>query len=283
MIILVLSITISAQNLMTIRQVFDYSIGDKLQISGKADGQPPNCDRITITDKYYSSDGDTVFYVQFHDSYISYLDWAEPPFPKLKFNFWQKTDTVFYASLNSSITTYKNWPLYDTSMYLYDTIITNSDRYCDSIINGNHYEFNSFEPEIYICHYGKGLGLVYDYYFSASAPHNLVMSQELIYYQKNGVGCGTPDNTTLGVDETLKGSSDFFFYPNPAETEVFLKNGTNQDKFECKLLNPIGQTIQEMELSGKTNRININDFKSGIYYLNIKHDNKITTLKLIKK
>lgn len=238
---LVLSSTISAQDLMTIRQVFDYSLGDKFQMSGKADGQPPNCDRITITGKYYSSDGDTVFYVQSHDSYYTYLVWSDPPYPKLHYIFYQKTDTAFYANLDSSLTTYTNWPLYNSSMYLYDTIIMNSDRYCDSIINGIHYEFNSFEPEIHICHYGKGLGLVYNYYFSASPPFNVIMSQELIYYEKNGVGCGTPDNITVGIDEILKEGSAFFFYPNPAETAVFLNNGTNQDNFKCSILSPMGQ------------------------------------------
>ncbi|MCK9423236.1 MAG: hypothetical protein M0Q38_11625 [Bacteroidales bacterium] len=47
---LAFSTTISAQDLLTVGEVFDFSIGDKFQISGKAGGQPSNCDRITIID-----------------------------------------------------------------------------------------------------------------------------------------------------------------------------------------------------------------------------------------
>jgi len=68
----ILSLTTYSQELMTIGEVFDFEIGDEFQIRGSATGQPPNADWITIIAKEYSTEGDTVFYHRYHDSYFIY-------------------------------------------------------------------------------------------------------------------------------------------------------------------------------------------------------------------
>jgi len=68
---------------------------------------------------------------------------------------------------------------YDNSMYTYDTIDFIAENYCDSVVNGCHYEKNAFEPDIIIKQFGKGFGGVEDYYFSASAiPNDVVWDHE---------------------------------------------------------------------------------------------------------
>lgn len=111
------------QELLTIGETFDFEIEDKFQYESFLPEQPPNADRITITGKYYSVNGDTVFYVQYHNSYFSTVIWY--PEPHLEYYFWTRTDTVFYTKLDSCISSYSGGAQYDTSMFLYDTL--NSD------------------------------------------------------------------------------------------------------------------------------------------------------------
>jgi hypothetical protein len=150
--VLAFSTSVAAQDLLTIGEVFDFSVGDKFQISGIGNGQPPNCDRITITGKYYSMDSDTLYYVRYHDSYNSEMLME---LPYITYHFWTKTDTVFYSGLDLNITHFRDWVAFDTSMYAYDTINAVSETYCDSILNGLHFEKNAFEPDKYIINIGK--------------------------------------------------------------------------------------------------------------------------------
>lgn len=56
----------SSQELLTIREVFDFEIEDKFHYEGLHPDQPPNAERVTIIDKYYSENGDTLFYIKYH-------------------------------------------------------------------------------------------------------------------------------------------------------------------------------------------------------------------------
>jgi hypothetical protein len=270
--------TAEAQDLLSIRQVFDYSTGDKFHRSGKANGQPPNCDRITITGKYFSGNGDTLFYVRSHDSYQSQIIWSEPP--SLEYVFSKMTDTVFYTNLDSSITKYANWKPYDSSMYVYEIINLTSERYCDSIINGYHYELNSFEPDIYIAQYGKGLGLVNNYYFSASSSSNVVWNEELIYYEKNGVGCGTPDNRTISIQEASS-FNHLSICPNPA-TDNFSFDTGNPEFLTLKIYNLKGE-LQLAERINSSNQYNCSHLPSGIYAVVCESQSNKYVGKLVKK
>ena len=84
--------SIHGQELMTIGEVFNFEIGDKFQIEGQADNEPPNADRIQIIGKYHSANGDTLHYIRYHDSYLTYVEGGE-----LHYHFWTKTDTVSYT------------------------------------------------------------------------------------------------------------------------------------------------------------------------------------------
>lgn len=49
-----LCLSLSGQELMTIGEVFNFEINDEFHSSSNLTGQPPNADRITIINKYYS-------------------------------------------------------------------------------------------------------------------------------------------------------------------------------------------------------------------------------------
>lgn len=259
---LVFASAISAQNLLTVREVFDFSIGDKFQLSGNVPGQPPNRDRITIVGKYYSIGSDTLFYLRSHDSYYTTM-LLEPPY--LKYHFWTKTDTICYTHLDLSISDL--WISYDSSMYIYDTINFISGDYCDSIINGCHIERNTFEPDIYISHFGKGLGLVKNYYFSASfLPNNVVWNDELMYYQKNGINCGNIDTTAaLSIHENLK-KDEIIISPNPADS-YFNIDLIAFESIAMKIYNSTGQLLDSKIIYRNSNYYNCSSFRTGVYFI----------------
>ena len=244
---------------MTIGEVFDFEISDEFHISGNADGQTPNADRIKIIDKYFSEDSSAVFYVRFHDSYYSSVENNE-----LLYQFWTETDTVSYANIDSIITSYNFWTSYDTSMIYYDTIIGFNEYYCDSLVNGYQYTVNSFEPVFYSNEFGKGLGMVKNYYYN---PANYSMFDNvLFYYKKNGVACGMPDTTTVSIPEANT-ISDFIIGPIPARDILRIKNIKNIEIESIFITNLNGQILKQFDSS--ITQLNISELASGIYILKI--------------
>jgi len=191
-ILLMFTNPVFTQELMTIGEVFDFETGDKFQFKHYNEFGFPNAYRVEIIDKYYSANQDTVFYVRYHDNYWVGFGSGDT----LEYHSETEVDTVKYINLDSCITTC--WPDYDSaSMSFYDTII-DADSYCDSLMNGIDWAVGFFEPIFYKRHYGKGIGEVY---ISEIQTFNVHIVKSLFYYQKNGVDCGTPDNTIVSTSE----------------------------------------------------------------------------------
>lgn len=269
--IILLPLTIAAQDLMTIGDIFNFEIGDEFQIEGRGLNQPPNADRINIIDKYYSVDSNTVFYVRFHDSYYVYVENYEAHYV-----FWTETDTISYTNLDTCITHSSFWVSYDTSMINYDTINSNSVNYCDSLINGYSYEINSFEPVYYSNVYGKGLGRLKNYY-NNPAEYSM-FDNVLFYYKKNGVSCGIPDSTTVSIPENNL-VNYFNIYPIPVSDFLRIENKMNIEIESIFITNLNGQILKQFD-SSKTH-LNVSGLTSGIYILKILSKNGELTKKII--
>ena len=270
----------SSQQLMTIREVFDFEVGDEFQYRNIVPNQPPNADRITITNKYYSTSGDTLFYIRYHDSYYTVVNWN--PQPHLDYFFQTKTDTIFLVDLDSIITKSKYWAQYDSNMYVYDTnIFTNTD-YCDSLINGYHLGYNSFEPEIYERNFGKGLGRISDFHSSCdNLSPGVIYHNIMFYYNKNGIPGGTPDSTGVSVQEFNK-EDVFEICPNPNQGRFYLIAKLPSSK-KCKLeiFDIQGSKVTvKMIRTGKTG-IDLQGIAPGIYLLRLTDNNNIITRKVI--
>lgn len=104
----------------------------------------------------------------------------EPPY--LEYHFWTKTETVRYTNPDSCITYYNDRKPYDSSMIDYDTINNFSEDYCDSLINGYSCVIGDFEPVYYSNLFGKGLGLVKDYYYE---PAEFSEFNNVLFYYKS--------------------------------------------------------------------------------------------------
>lgn len=264
---------IYGQELMTIGEVFDFEINDEFQLSSSLPGQPPNADRITIIDKYFSENGDTIFYVQSHDSYWTSLSY-EPPY--LTYHFWTDTVTIKYYDLDSSIYYYEIGFQYDTNIFY-------NENYCDSLINWcQYYSGGGFEPDFYRKSYGRGLGLVGSY-FEYGGNYDPSVDSNLFYYKKNGLECGTPDLTTVDIKNNLAQINEFELYPNPTELVVFIKDKMAHDVYELLLFTCYGRQIMRNEFIGGINELNLQDLEKGVYVIKIVRNEKIHTFKLIKK
>ena len=273
LIVLGLSLSLSGQELMTIGEVFNFEINDEFHFSSSLNGQPPNADRITIIDKYYSTNGDTVNYVESHDSYWTTINY-EPPY--LTYHFWTDTVTVKYFDLDSSIYYYDIGFQDDTSIFY-------SEYYCDSLVNKcEYYIGGSFEPDFYRNSYGRGIGQVGEYleYGGVMDP---AVNTDLFYYKKNGVECGTPDSTTVGIRNKNERSSKFEIYPNPVKSKVFIRSNNSIENFEIFLFNSSGRQIYHHAFFGDKNEINMKNSDPGIYFLEIINDIEIQTFKIIKE
>jgi len=273
-IILGLNLSIYGQELMTIREVFNFKIGDEFQITNMANGQPPNADRITITGKYYSSDNDTLFYARFHDSYHSSVVWGEEP--HLEYYFWTDTDTIYYKKLDSSL-------LYYDIGFQQNQYIEYSNELCDSLINGCAYESGpGFENNFTRNEYGRGLGKTYAYFYNGSG-HEEMWNFRLFYYKKGDLECGDPDMVTVGIQEKNRQEFEFTIYPNPATSFINIKCQTPSDFIQCIITNAQGQIMLSAQLNGDEHRLNINHLESGIYFLQINDGTRLAIKKFIKE
>jgi len=269
--IVLFPLIISAQNLMTVGEIFDFEIGDEFQIKGVGYIAPINIDRITIKDKYYSLDGDTVFYVRFHDSYDFNVGNEQSPYI-----FWTKTDTVSYTNLDACITQTGYWTSYDTIMNYYDTINEFGENYCNVLLNGYEYSVNSFEPIIFSKVYGKGLGLVRNYYNDVSEFSEYDFT--LFYHKKNGVSCGIPNTKTSSISENNL-LNDFRIYPVPTKGFIKIENKRKIEIESISITNLNGQIVKQFNTMKSV--FDISDISSGFYFLKITCKNGALNKKII--
>lgn len=266
---------IQAQELMTIGEVFDFGVGDVFHQHSTLPQAMANADRITITGKYYSSNSDTVYYVKQHSSYWSELSW-EGGEPHMIYHYGSRTDTTFYSNLSAPISEYDEGFLLDQQSYT-------TSEFCDSIINECSYEVGpGFENDTYSRKYGKGLGLVGSFHSSGMNGAGTILNDKVFYYKKNDLSCGSPDLTGVGVQNITAKESGFSVFPNPAKSEIHLINKATDKAFEYNLLDGTGRIISTGILSAVESTMTIDNLKPGIYFILIRFDNKVTTLKVIK-
>lgn len=271
-----------SQQLMTVGEVFDYSVGDKFHYQLNPPQVPTAIDRITITDKYFSEFADTVFYIRFHDSYWTEVIWY--PEPHLVYHFSTKNDTVSYTNLDSLISFYDNGFQCDTNLFECDTSIYYSEEYCATLINGYYIATNDFEPDIYQKEYGKGLGWVWDYYYSSSSlPPGVIYDMQMFYYGKNGIDCGTPDTLTVSTPEIIDNQSILSIFPNPAGDYFTVTHKQTAEPYKFKIFSIYGNLVDFGEWTQGTNIYNCMNLSLGVYIIQAQINSKTFNYKLIKE
>ena len=224
-----------AQDTLTVREVFNFKTGDIFHYQTGGVNWPifNQIDRITILEKHYSKNEDTLFYTRSIEGYSE--NWVPAPdtsshFYDVEVRFYSYTDNIHYANLDSSIFHYlfeghfKYLDDHEGSEPIrQDTIVRLGAEYCNRIINGYYYgDFGIGD----IVEVGEGLGITY-----IATQHEECMGcysdlSRMIYYRKDTDSCGTPDyRTNTGVN-VISSEPDVELYPNPANDRLFIRKHT---------------------------------------------------------
>lgn len=103
-------------------------------------------------------------------------------------------------------------------------------------------------------------------------------SKSILYYNLSGNTWGTPYNFITSINEKLN-SSEVLISPNPAQDVIFVKNKL---KFTSYRIFDINNKVVLSELF--SNQINIQNLKSGIYFLELSDQNNRSSIqKFIKQ
>lgn len=276
LIILLLSIeSFTAQSYLTIGEVFDFNINDEFHYT--RENQPSNGERITVIDKYYSINSDTVFYTLHHDIYNVIPDYSVSP-PGSIYVFDTIIETIFYSNLNMPI--YYMWPQNDPEFVFYDSIKELDTNFCDIEMNSYYIQQYSFEPSWFKRSYGRGIGITLDYWhYQGNGVSQFPVWERMIYYKKDSMNCGSPDLTSLGLTN-LNGQEDFFIFPNPSDGIISINNISSQ-KINIKVFDATGELkYKEQNISSE---IDLSNLSNGIYILEIEINSQFYYERLIKK
>lgn len=86
--------------------------------------------------------------------------------------------------------------------------------------------------------------------------------------------------TTLAIEESV---SDYFkITPNPVESVLTINSSLNLT-VSIHLYNVSGQLVLEMSSNKKISEIDMSAYTSGIYYLKLKGNDKVSTFKIVKE
>ena len=111
---------------------------------------------------------------------------------------------------------------------------------------------------------------------------DMVDNNEIIYLEIDTVGLF---GTSVSVND-IKNTTQFTVYPNPANDYTSIAISLDKtEKVILTIVDLLGKEISKEEkvlFSGKTTeRLDVSNFRNGVYFINLQVGNKITTQKLV--
>ncbi len=100
----------------------------------------------------------------------------------------------------------------------------------------------------------------------------------------NSRGCADTTTSTLLTTEVKNILTDDMvsIYPNPTKTTLFVRLPKSNYTGTIQLLNEIGQLIEEKEIAGQTNSVDMSNLPEGVYLIKINADGQIIYKKTLK-
>ena len=86
----------------------------------------------------------------------------------------------------------------------------------------------------------------------------------------------------VGTKEIMSQSSDVSVYPNPATSEIFIKNNTETIQ-SITIFDAQGKQVMKQEIKNNETKLNIGNLESGIYFIETKTEKGVERKKLVKK
>lgn len=279
-----------AQLTMTHGEVYNYNVGDVFlvrsycqYVAGSSSYNETDTifEKTTILNKYFSLNGDTVFYNSLINTKDcqSFYPFGQAPYYTVTYN--THNDTSFYTDLQSPIQNYpfmETYPCYGDSI---DSIYIQPNPYCSKKIWHKEYIFgtNCFEEPFQIYDYAEGCGGPYFSYFSASS--GCLFWRNLIYYKKGIDTCGANISFTTGVAELSNLESVINIFPNPSDTFTIIAFSEQQKQTSIIITDVLGKEIKKINFTGRQLRIEKGEMQEGIYFVQITCEKKNFLNKII--
>jgi hypothetical protein len=101
-------------------------------------------------------------------------------------------------------------------------------------------------------------------------------------FSVNALGLNACEEVVLSLDD--KNKTIFIMYPNPADTEVYIRNSRNIGSAVYKIIDINGRVLETNQLSlVNLSKIEIGHLSSGIYVISLKTESgDVYTQKIIK-
>lgn len=258
---------------LTVREVFDYEVGDEFHIRSSSHSAPPVVDRFTVIEKRFSKSKDTVFYSIANNGY-TYDPW----------NVVARIDTqkLFYTNLSSPIfnVQLKDWEKelkLDRDSMVLDTITTPDSTLCSTSKNAFHARTREFEHQR---GYAKGLGFIYDRSFGINGIVD-GYGRYMLYYKKGNETCGKPDlkNSIPKIQPEL----EIDVFPNPASETLYIAfDGNFNEPVNIDVLTMNGEILMTTSLLTPTTQLSIENLATGTYLVKCKTSQTAHTELIIK-
>ena len=251
----------------TLGEIYDFDIGDEFHyrnIFYEGSQYPPDlkydeCVNITITDKYYSADRDTVFYNRTYRS------------SRIENNgTWDTSmvDLVSFKNLGSTLRdVHGKWAFPDSS---------NPDYFHGRVLNEVAMP-NAGNDGYTNMRFVQGLGQV-NYHYDQSGQQHMLIEEKLVYYKKGSEVWGTP--YPVSIEKYLIPDKRLVITPNPAHNEIEVSIGKYL-KSELIIYDMNSKKVLNFEFAGNTTKLDISNLKTGIYILTVVNKDGVSNAKLL--
>ncbi|MBQ5688643.1 MAG: T9SS type A sorting domain-containing protein, partial [Bacteroidales bacterium] len=105
---------------------------------------------------------------------------------------------------------------------------------------------------------------------------------EVVAVYENGTSVGSAVLVTEDTNVSEMTENNISVYPNPAKDFVKLSAVSGQLS-AIKIYNCLGMLVEEIEVNANEVEINISEYNTGIYFINIQTENGNIVKKVVKK
>ena len=257
-----------SQTFLTNGQVFDFNIGDiiqiRAQVSGPGSGGPPGYVTSKYLSRSLSTNSDSIEYSIQRSTY-------SPPSCQTCTAFYAM-DTIIQAITNLNSPVEHNNQT--TCLFIGDTLYFD---YCNKQVWEEFPALDTgcFEPTAHTTRFVEGLGG--PYYTKMEPSGGPTYTQfELIYYHKLPDSCGT---FVSSISESEKNIFGIDLFPNPASDRIEIKSTRSFMFYDISDIE--GKIYDQGKMSNSS--INISPLKKGTYFIRLyTEDYKVTTKIFLK-
>ncbi len=293
-------------------EVFDLNVGDEYHFSysNNAPGTSPGYDirNHIVIGRTISPNGDTVRIqlLEHRERQTSVVDYTtNPPSIVYTTTYSNRTFTKSYLYQNAVFNSKIGFEVStstDSILNFYDTIATttgysyylpyyNTNTYNNRItINPENQIFaydsiqSSWIVDYYLInpysmYYLVGIFDFSNYWNNQSGGSGYPEYYSMLYFKKGTETWGTPRLVT-GIDNVQSNKKKTLIYPNPAQNELYLETEDPTAFRNYEIVDLKGRFVEQGIFS---NRLNIEQLKSGIYFIKLIRNENTEVLKFIKQ